>query len=477
VEQEPPDEKDAKVKTRAIQAVATALRRAGVADSEIEATLQTLGLAPHIPEPDKKARKLIRTAAQVAAAQPGVWRVDGAIGLYLRKSGPDTGSYFFRYWFGGARRAMGLGSIDEITLAEARDRADELKCERKSRDPIEARRQKKADAKAEAEEEARKAATPTIEAAIMTYLEANAPSWRHPYARTNWLNPIRTYALPVIGSLKVDAVESRHILAVMTAMDEAGVPVLARKVRSRLKTVFDYLAAHGLRDAALSNPADAGVIGAGRPKTETATEHYRRIALDDAPGVFARLMALASDSVAIAAWTWMILTAARPGEALAARWDQIDRNKKLWLNPAPKTKKVKKAKGKAETTEPLPVPLSDLALAVLDMQLRTGDLIFPGRNGGKLVYTTFVTALNKVDVGVDAGAPHSWRSIFRDVVEDKCGFRRETAEAALGHSLGAVEGAYRRETAVEARIPMMQAYAQWLLGTAVENILAFPTRA
>jgi hypothetical protein len=78
----------AKVKTRTIQAVATALRRAGVADSEIEATLKTLGLAPHIPEPDKKARKLIRTAAQVAAAQPGVWRVDGATGLYIGKSSP-----------------------------------------------------------------------------------------------------------------------------------------------------------------------------------------------------------------------------------------------------------------------------------------------------------------------------------------------------------------------------------------------------
>jgi hypothetical protein len=62
-------------------------------------------------------------------------------------------------------------------------------------------------------------------------------------------------------------------------------------------------------------------------------------------------------------------------------------------------------------------------------------------------------------------------------VEDKCGFRRETAEAALGHSLGAVEGAYRRETAIEARTPMMQAYTQWLLGTASENIPAFPTRA
>jgi hypothetical protein len=57
------------------------------------------------------------------------------------------------------------------------------------------------------------------------------------------------------------------------------------------------------------------------------------------------------------------------------------------------------------------------------------------------------------------------------------GFRRETAEAALGHSLGAVEGAYRRETAVETRRVMMEAYVAWLAGKGADNVVAFPARA
>ena len=61
-------------------------------------------------------------------------------------------------------------------------------------------------------------------------------------------------------------------------------------------------------------------------------------------------------------------------------------------------------------------------------------------------------------MGFDIGNPHAWRSIFRDWAEDKGGFRRETAEAALGHSLGVVKKAYRRETGVEARRVMMEAY-------------------
>jgi integrase len=102
-------------------------------------------------------------------------------------------------------------------------------------------------------------------------------------------------------------------------------------------------------------------------------------------------------------------------------------------------------------------------------------LIFPGRGGTKLAHSGLADATARA--GIQVGTPHSWRSIFRDVVEDKCGFQPQTAEAALGHSLGAVEGAYRRETAIEARTPMMAAYANWLTGKGADNVVAFLGRA
>jgi integrase len=474
------------VKTKAIQTAIAAFRSAGVADDRIEAALRGLGFDTAVVREraagaTRKAAKTASTETKVRAAEPGVYRVMGARRLYLKKTARDRGSYFLRYRANGERHDMGLGSIYDVSLADARTRAEELSVKlSKKTDLIAERELERAATREKAEEEAREAATPTVEAAVMAYVEANAPSWRHHYARTNWLNPIKTYALPLIGHLKVDAVQSRDILTVVKAMDDKGVSVLAGKVRSHLRTMFDYFAAHGLRDAALSNPADARVISAGRPKAETATEHYRRIDIDSAPGVFARLVTLASSNVAIACWVFMILTAARPGEAIAVRWDQIDVAKKLWLNPAPKTKKMKKAKAgaKAETDKPLPVPLSPLALAIVEerAKARTSDLVFPGRGGAKLVHTTF--ALAPRQAGVDAAAPHSWRSVFRDVVEDKLGFRRETVEAGLGHSLGATEEAYRRETGLPARVPMMAGYADWLMskGADADNVVALPAR-
>jgi hypothetical protein len=79
-------------------------------------------------------------------------------------------------------------------------------------------------------------------------------------------------------------------------------------------------------------------------------------------------------------------------------------------------------------------------------------------------------------LGFDVGTPHSWRSIFRDTAEDTLSFPPHLAEAALAHSLGKVTAAYRRETGVEQRRLMMEAYARWLTSERAD-IIAFPTRA
>ena len=87
---------------------------------------------------------------------------------------------------------------------------------------------------------------------------------------------------------------------------------------------------------------------------------------------------------------------------------------------------------------------------------------FPADRDRPLSYSAFATAPAKA--GIDAAAPHGWRSVFRDfcgdVAED---VPRDLAEAALAHSLGPTEAAYRKRTAVEKRRIIMEKYAQWLL--------------
>jgi integrase len=186
--------------------------------------------------------------------------------------------------------------------------------------------------------------------------------------------------------------------------------------------------------------------------TRRAVQHFRQLELDGAPAMFRKLQELASDSTAIAAWAFMIATASRSSEALNARWGEINRERGLWTVPANRMKA-----GEAHV-----VPLSSIALAFLERQasVRTGDSVFPGRSGSPYTYSAFASAPARA--GFDAGSPHGWRSVFRDACGDRLRVDRDLAEAALG--LGAVEGSYRRETAIEARRPVMEAYARWLTG-------------
>ena len=80
-------------------------------------------------------------------------------------------------------------------------------------------------------------------------------------------------------------------------------------------------------------------------------------------------------SVAARCLEFTILTAVRSGEALGARWEEIDFEKKLWRIPAHRMK---------SGVEHV-VPLSEPALAILvEMYaLRESEYVFPGQRRGK----------------------------------------------------------------------------------------------
>ena len=109
------------------------------------------------------------------------------------------------------------------------------------------------------------------------------------------------------------------------------------------------------RRSELARAADAGLrpsddrrrpaLQSGQCETDRrdpsfkAREGRPRIPLGDAPATFRQLSALASASsglarTALEAWLLMIATAARPSEALEARWQEVNLDKKLWTLPA-----------------------------------------------------------------------------------------------------------------------------------------------
>jgi integrase len=441
-----------KAMENAVAALRTALARVGAGCEQTAYVLGYLGLdAPRADNAERKPKaKTVSTDKEAKTTKPGVYRVVGVKRLYLKKTTPATGSYFVRWRIPGdksKRPAIGLGSIADVSLADAITRAEDIHAGlRKGVSPRDVREGYAAKVAAETAAAKAEAALPTVAEMAERYVGARMNDkknpWKGRYAATNWLNPLKAHAFPAIGSLKVNEVTPKHIAETLAAMADKG--LASNKTRSSLRSLFKWLIERGIRDDKLGNPAGASVISVGKANTQ----HYDRVEPKKAPAVFRELLAAAPGNTAISAWVFMVLTAARPSEAITAQWKDVDRDAKVWRNPVSKTGKT------------LEVPLTDTAIAILDEQRSrsSGELIFAGAAGGKLAHSNFAGAPKRA--GIDAATPHGWRSVCSDALSEHCGISRDVREAVLGHALDATEAAYRRGDAFRARAVAKQLRAE-----------------
>ena len=275
--------------------------------------------------------------------------------------------------------------------------------------------------------------------------------WRNPKHRAQWKMTLSVYAAP-LRDMPVDKISTEDVLAVLKPLWTTK-PETASRLRGRIERVLDAARVRGLRQG--ENPARwRGHLDHLLPKPGKLTRgHHEAMAIDAVPAFLERLQT--RPSIAGKALAFTILTAARSGEVLGARWNEIDLETAVWTVPAARMK----------TGKPHRVPLSSPALAVLrEMHaLRTEevDLVFPGQKRGRpLSVMAFSMLLRRMKVEVTA---HGFRSSFRDWAAERTSFPHEVAEMALAHAIGSkTEAAYRRGDLFEKRQQLMAAWADFL---------------
>ena len=180
-------------------------------------------------------------------------------------------------------------------------------------------------------------------------------------------------------------------------------------------------------------------------------EHHAALPYGELPGFLAALRE--QEGIAARALEFTILTAARTGETIGARWNELDLLDKVWMVPAGRMKAGREHR----------VPLSARALAILEeMQThRCADdgFVFPGGKPGKpLSNMAFLMLMRRMDRG-DLTA-HGFRSSFRDWVAERTNFPPEVAEMALAHTISdKTVAAYNRSDLFERRRRLMQQWA------------------
>lgn len=386
------------------------------------------------------------TERMVKQAKPGVL-IDGD-GLRLKTTrgagGKSRKSWLLRVTVkGGPERELGLGSADDVSLAEARNRAREFR--RLARDGVDPLALRRAERAARAAEAAR---AMTFRQCAEAYIAAHRAGWRNAKHAAQWPSTLASYVYPVFGEVSVGDVDVTLVMRVLDPIWETKTETASR-VRQRIEAVLNWAKARGLRTG--ENPAQwrGHLQNLLPPRAKVAPiQHHPAMAYDDVPALMAEL-GERDHLVSALALRFVILTAARTSEVLGARWDEIDLVKAEWRIPAGRMKAGREHR----------VPLSKQALALVRSTPRSGALLFPGfRPGQPLSNMVFKQLLRRL--GYTEVTTHGFRSSFRDWAAEQTDTPGDVAEAALAHIVAnKVEAAYRRGDQFAKRRRLMQAWA------------------
>ena len=367
---------------------------------------------------------------------PKTKRYGDGRGLYLVVRANGSKAWVQRTTIDGDRTDIGLGGYPDVSLALARKKSAEIRTAvAEGRDPRAERRQPN---------------LPTFREAAEQYVSDNALRWKNPKEAVNWRGCLHTYAYPVFGSTRIDRITRADVLDVLLRIWLTK-PSIARKLRQRVRAIFAAAMAFGYLDI---NPAGE-VIDAALPRTPAVKAHFRALPYQDVPDTLCKIEVSTASLPSRLCFRFLVLTAARSGEARGARWEEIDLDSRTWAIPASRMKAGREHR----------VPLSEAAVEVIQRAQDLSDdngLVFPSKRGRQLSDMTLTKMLR--DNGLaEVSTVHGFRTSFKTWCMETTDTPWAVGEAALAHTLGnSTEQAYARSTLFKRRRALMQQWADYV---------------
>ena len=390
---------------------------------------------------------------------PGYYGDGG--GLYFQVAPAGTKSWIFRFSMLGRRREMGLGSFPTVSLADAREAASiARKLVSVGKDPIEERQSNRAQKKLDA------ARGISWDSALTQFLDSHEDGWKNKKHRQQWRNTLDTYAKDVLGALPIASIGQSQISKILDPIWNEK-PETASRVRGRIERILDWARVRGYREG--ENPArwrgHLDKVYPARAKVRKV-KHHAAVPIDDLPKIYGQLTK--AKGIAAKALRFVILTAARPGEAVGGLWPEVDKRSALWTIPPERMKADREHR----------VTLSREALAILDemTEVKSDNFVFPGHKEGRPLSLTALSKALKAAGGGEATV-HGMRSTFKDWASERTSYPSEVSEMALAHSIGdKVEAAYRRGELLKKRAALLQQWATFVRSGTGGNVVAIGSR-
>jgi integrase len=303
---------------------------------------------------------------------------------------------------GGRERRITIGSFPDWNTAAARKEAADLKKSiDRGGDPL-------------GEIKAYRGA-PTVndlcDRFIAEYLPRTRPSTQHTY-RLQIDNEVR----PALARLKLAEVTFTDIDGLHRAITKRGTPYRANRVIALLSRMFSMAIRWHWRT---DNPC-RGI--------ERNQEHKRRRYLSgDELKRLGKELDKYSDQQSANIIRLLLLTGARRGEVLSARWADFDAKFTTWTKPSAATKQ------KLEHVAPLSSAAQRLLLDIRQQTPAAAEWVFPGSNGAHRKDVKDAWSLLCTAAGIKAARVHDLRHTYASVLAS-AGLSLPVIGALLGHT-------------------------------------------
>lgn len=380
-------------------------------------------------------------------------------GLYLVVASATSKNWNYRYWKDGKQRWLGLGSLKNVSLKDARLARDAARLRVKGDrglagvDIV----QEKRTARDEAKAVAVKIALPTFEECAETYIREHWSSWSKKH-RDQWPSSLKRYAYPTIGKLTVPEIKPSQIYELLQPI-WVEKRETANRVRGRIETIIAKNV--DVDDTDFRNPAElTKQLREKLPKRpKRVVRHHPALPYAEATKFMADVAA--AGGIAASMLSFLIFTACRTNEVVEARWSEIDWSSSTWKIPGERMK----------MQQDHIVPLSEPALAILDKMRdgSPGELIFPNPEHGMFSENAMLAVLDRLGYG--HVTVHGFRSTFATWAEECTDYPDGVREAALAHKYKSeTTAAYQRGQKLEKRRILMVDWSQFLVGS---NVIRF----
>lgn len=400
---------------------------------------------------------LNNTEIKRAKARDKEYNLADGDGLLLRIKPSGSKLWLLNYSrpFTKKRANIGLGKYPDVSLAAARQlRAKAKELLAKDIDPKEHKDNLSRQNKEQLESTLLNIATKWFEVK-KTQVSPN-------YAADVWRS-LELHIFPDIGKYPISKITAPVAIKTVKPIAEKGSLETVKRINQRLNEIMSYAVNTGLIH---SNPL-AGVKAAFEKPIK---QNMPTIKPDELPQFMQALSIASIKIVTRYLIEWQLHIMIRPGEAVQARWSEIDFEQKLWNIPAETMKKKR----------PHSVPLSKQALNLLNaIKPISGhrEFIFPGdRNPRTHASKAAANAAIKRMGYKGKLVAHGLRSLASTTLNEQ-GFNGDVIEATLAHvDKNEVRRAYNHADYLEPRRKVMNWWSDHIEKCAMGNFSLSSTK-